>query len=262
MAWNFRKRVFSYTYLGLFLPTVPLMVLGAAIGGAVPNNSNWAQAYDTGSVGGIFAAMLSPASGFGKFVTVVLAFSTLGNISASIYSITLNFQILLPILVRIPRAIFAIILIAVIIPVSIRAAASFFSSLENFISVISYWSAAYFSIVTIEHLIFRKGDCASYDHAIWNVGKSLPSGVAAISAAVLSFALVIPCMSQTWFVGPLGEKTGDIGFEVALVLSAILYLPFRIAEIRVRNGVWIVLAWEDYLIYVYVRIHLPYMIPW
>ncbi|EEP81585.1 conserved hypothetical protein [Uncinocarpus reesii 1704] len=229
------KRIFSYVYLGLFVPTVPLMILGAAIGGAVPNVPDWAKAYKSGSVGGIFAAMLSSAGGFGKFITVLLAFSTLGNIAATIYSITLNFQILLPILVRVPRALFALVFIAIIIPVSIRAAASFFLSLENFIGVIAYWSAAFFSIVTVEHLVFRKGRYGSYDPTIWNVGSALPSGVSALAAGLLSFALVIPCMSQTWYVGPIAKKTGDIGFEVALGLSALLYLPLRAVEVHMRK---------------------------
>ncbi|KAK2752204.1 hypothetical protein FQN55_008094 [Onygenales sp. PD_40] len=231
------KRIFTYTYLGLILPNVPLMILGAAIGGAVPNTPSWATAFETGSIGGIFAAMLSSAGGFGKFITVLLAFSTLGNIAATIYSITLNFQILLPVLIRVPRALFALVFIAIIIPVSIRAASSFFVSLENFIGVIAYWSAAFFAIVSVEHLVFRRGDYASYDHRIWNVGSQLPSGVAALGAGALSFALVVPCMAQTWFVGPIAEKTGDIGFEMALGVSALLYLPMRAVEVRIRGRV-------------------------
>ncbi|PGH03888.1 hypothetical protein AJ79_07246 [Helicocarpus griseus UAMH5409] len=229
------KRIFSYTYLGLLLPNIPLMTLGAAIGGAVPATPSWASAFETGSIGGMFAAMLSSAGGFGKFITVLLAFSTLGNIAATVYSITLNLQILLPVLIRVPRAIFALVFIAIIIPVSIRAAASFFVSLENFIGVIAYWSAAFFAIVTVEHLVFRRGDYGSYEHKIWNVGAELPSGVAALGAGALSFALVVPCMSQTWFTGPIAVWTGDVGFEMALVLSALLYLPFRGLEIRVRG---------------------------
>merc|ERR1711964_888511 len=39
------KRIFAYTYLGLLVPAVLLIILGAAIGGAVPNNPEWAQGY-------------------------------------------------------------------------------------------------------------------------------------------------------------------------------------------------------------------------
>jgi hypothetical protein len=50
----------------------------------------------------------------------------------------------------------------------------------------------------------------------------------------LSFGLVVPCMSQVWYTGPLAVTTGDIGFEVALVLAPILYLPLRWLELKYR----------------------------
>lgn len=229
-------KIFAYTYLGLFLPTVPLMVLGAAIGGAVPNVPSWAEGNETGSAGGVLAAMLISAGGFGKFIVVLLAFSILGNIAASLYSITLNFQMLLPILVRVPRAVFSVIMTAIIIPVSIKAAESFFASLENFIGIIAYWAAAFIAIVTTEHVVFRKGDCSSYKHSSWNVAQELPSGIAALAAGVMSFGMVVPCMAQIWYVGPIAETTGDIGFEMAMCISAVLYVPFRTLEIRLRGG--------------------------
>ncbi|KAI1906823.1 hypothetical protein LOZ65_006827 [Ophidiomyces ophidiicola] len=230
------KRIFTSVYLGLFVPTVPLMVLGAAIGGAVPNVPAWAAAYATGSVGGIFAAMLTgSAGGFGVFVTVLLAFSTLGNIAATIYAITLNFQILLPVLARVPRALFALVFVALIIPVAVRAASSFVAALENFVGVIAYWSAAFFAIVAVEHVVFRRAHYESYDHAMWNDAAALPSGWSALAAAVLALALAVPCMSQNWFVGPVARTTGDIGFEVAMVASALLYGVLRGIEVKVKG---------------------------
>ena len=40
--------------------------------------------------------------------------------------------------------------------------------------------------------------------------------------------------SQVWYTGPLAAKTGDIGFEVALVLAPILYVPLRWIELKYR----------------------------
>ncbi|THH19544.1 hypothetical protein EW146_g1640 [Bondarzewia mesenterica] len=216
------RRIFWYTFAGFIVPTIPLLVLGAAIGGAVPNVPEWSAGYESNSAGGVLAAMLLPAKGFGKFIVVVLAFSTLGNMAASTYSVSLNFQMVLPILVRVPRALFSIIIIAVVIPVSIKAAKSFFNSLNNFLGVIAYWSAAFVSIVITEHLVFRKGDATTYSQAIYNKARELPSGIAALAAGAISFALIIPCMDQIWYVGPIAKTTGDIGFEVAYVLSALL----------------------------------------
>lgn len=231
------KKVFAYTYAGLFLPTVPLMILGAAIGGACANVPSWQAGYDSTSVGGVLAAMLEPAGGFGKFVVVVLAFSLLGNIAATMYSITLNFQLLLPWMIRVPRFLFAIVITAIVIPVAIRAATSFFNNLENFIGVIGYWASAFVAVVVIEHAWFRDSDCSAYDHEKWDKRDMLPSGVAAIAACALSFAVVIPCMAQVWYTGPVAETTGDIGFELAFVVTGLLYVPFRYVEIRLQKRV-------------------------
>jgi purine-cytosine permease-like protein len=53
----------------------------------------------------------------------------------------------------------------------------------------------------------------------------------------LSLALVIPSMNQVLYTGPIARKTGDIGFEVAMVVTALLYVPLRHLEKRWR-GVW------------------------
>lgn len=216
------------------MPTVLLMVLGAAIGGATPNIESWTEGYDSYSVGGVLQAMLLPAGGFGRFVAVLLSLSVIGNLAATMYSITLNFQLLVPLFVRIPRNIFAIVYTCVAIPVSISAAKSFFDSLENFIYLIAYWSAAFVAVVGVEHFIFRKGDFERYDTEHWDQPSKLPSGIAAIVAMGLSFGLAVPCMSQVWYTGPIAETTGDIGFEVALVLAGLLYIPLRWLELKIR----------------------------
>jgi purine-cytosine permease-like protein len=212
-----------------------LLTLGAAIANARPNIPAWQEGYEANLVGGNMAAMLSPAGRFGKFVTVVLSFTLLGNISATCYSVTLNFQILAPGFKKVPRYIFAIIVTVIIIPVGIRAAEDFFLSLENFITLIAYWSASFLGVVILEHVWFRKSDCSSYDIDIWDNAARLPPGIAAILACIVSFSLVVPSMAQVWYTGPIAEKTGDLGFEFAFILTAILYVPFRMVEKRIAG---------------------------
>jgi len=208
------------------------MVLGAAIGGAIPNVPAWEEGYQTTNVGGVLASMLAPARGFGKFVVVVLAFTLLGNVAGTMYAITLNFQTLVPWLLRVPRYVFSVVVTAVVIPVSIYAARDFFVNLENFVALIAYWSASFVAIVVVEDVVFKKRRYALYDHAAWNIAARLPTGVAALGAGVVSFGLVVPCMAQVWWTGPIAEETGDIGFEVALALSALSYVPLRFLERR------------------------------
>ncbi|KAL7796699.1 permease for cytosine/purines, uracil, thiamine, allantoin domain-containing protein [Trichoderma ceciliae] len=228
-------RVFSYTYWGLLIPTVLLMILGAAVAGAIPNNPEWQDAFDKYSVGGVLAAMLSSAGNFGKFIVVVLSLTLLGNTCGTFYAITLNFQTLAPWLFKVPRYLFAVVITGVIIAVAITAVGDFFESLENFVSLIGYWSAAFVGIVIVEHMVFRRQDYSSYDHAIWSDAKRLPLGIAALSSGVLCFGMVVPCMDQVWWQGPIAETTGDIGFEMAFVVSSLIYVPLRYVEIRLTG---------------------------
>ncbi|KAK4191713.1 putative purine-cytosine permease [Podospora australis] len=225
-------KIFTYSYLGLATPTILLMILGAAIGGAVPNNPRWQEKYDESLVGGVLDAMLSPAQGFGKFLVVVLSFTLLGNMAATSYSITLNFQMLVPVLLKVPRYVFSIVLVAIMIPVSIAAADNFFLNMENFLALIGYWSSAFLGVVLVEHFLYRKGDHRNYDPEAWDDSRQLPWGVAAISASALCFAVVVPSMAQNWWTGPIAKTTGDIGFELAFVVSALLYVPLRWLERR------------------------------
>jgi purine-cytosine permease-like protein len=228
-------RVFAYSYLGLVTPTILLMTLGAAIAGALPNVPEWSEAYDRTAVGGVLAAMLSSAGGFGKFVVVILSLTLLGNTGGTMYAITLNFQTLIPGLIKIPRYAFAVVVTVIVIPTALRAQRDFFVNLENFVALIGYWSASFIGIVSVEHLVFRRGRYDSYDHAIWNVASELPLGVAAIAAGIICYALVVPCMAQAWWTGPIAKTTGDIGFEIAFVMSSVFYVPFRFLEKRLSG---------------------------
>lgn len=114
-------------------------------------------------------------------------------------------------------------------------ATRFYDALVNFLGLVSYWAGAFAAIIIVEHLLFRRNDPCAYDVQAWNVPHRLPSGIAAVGAGLFSFGLVVPCMNQVWFVGPIAKTTGDIGFEVAFVASAILYIPFRALEVRIRK---------------------------
>lgn len=171
--------MFSYVYTGVVGTTIPLMVLGAAVGGAISNVPSWAAAYETHSIGGVIFAMLQPAGGFGKFVAVILALSVIGNAACSLYALSISFQVLLPVLARVPRFTFSILITAVIIPVAIVIASNFYDSFGNFLAVIGYWTAAFIGIAITEHYYFRQGEL---DPAIWDVGSKLPLGAAALGA--------------------------------------------------------------------------------
>ncbi len=231
----FRLKIFCCMYFGIVLPSIPLLILGAAIGGAVPNVPSWQAAYDVSGIGGVIYEMLTPAHGFGKFIVVLLALTSIGNIAISTYSISLNIQMFLPFLARVPRIVFIFITLAVMIPCAIKAAEEWEESLTNFLAIIGYWAGCFAAVLIEELVVFRRMDFSTYDHAIWNVGRKLPSGLAALAASILSFGLIVPGMDEVWYVGPIAEHSGDIGFEAAFVVTWICYWPLRWLEIKWRG---------------------------
>ena len=79
---------------------------------AAPTVPAWNAGYENGNVGGLLEAMLRPAGGFGKFLTVLLALSVTANVAPTFYSICLNFQIFMPFLLLVPRYVFSILVTA------------------------------------------------------------------------------------------------------------------------------------------------------
>jgi len=224
-----------YSYLGINIPTITLQCLGAAAAISAPSVPDWEAGYADGDVGGLINAMLSPVGKFSKFLMVLLSLSVTGNNTTTIYSMCMSFQVAIPPLVVVPRYVFSVISTVVMVLLSIVGQHKFYTTLSNFLGIIGYWTGAWISAVCVEHLYFRKGDFTLYDIRSWNAPSQLPLGAAALGASALSFALVIPSMDQVWYTGPIARRTGDIGFEVALILTALLYIPLRHLEKRWRG---------------------------
>ena len=92
---------------------VPVQCLGAACAIAAQTVPAWAAAFEGDNVSGLLAEMLSPVGTFGKILVVLLAINLTSNIAATFYSMTLNFQILIPRLVVFPRYFLSLVATAV-----------------------------------------------------------------------------------------------------------------------------------------------------
>ncbi|KAJ8094728.1 hypothetical protein PM082_010734 [Marasmius tenuissimus] len=150
--------------------------------------------------------------------------------------ISFNVQVFIPKLAVVPRYVFSVVATAIVLPLSIAGAHKFYDTLTNLLSLLGYGACAYIAVVVVEHIVFRHRNFSSYDLSAWNTPNQLPTGLAALGAGILSFGLVIPCMDQIWFMRPIAQKgTGDLGFEAALVVTGLLYVPFRAMEKRIRG---------------------------
>ena len=62
-------------------------MMGAAFAAAAPGVPSWSTGFQDGNdMGGLIAAVLAPAGGFGKFLLVVLAVSISSSCAPNLYS--------------------------------------------------------------------------------------------------------------------------------------------------------------------------------
>ncbi|TFK49312.1 cytosine-purine permease [Heliocybe sulcata] len=229
------KRIFLYTYLGFFVACFSGHCLGAAFAAAASTVPAWNEGFEDGdNVGGLFYAVLAPAGGFGKFLTVLVALTVPAACAPTMYTFGTSFMTIAPFFAKIPRYLFAIVSTAITIPVAIVGATHFYETFVDIISVIGYWSAVFAAIVLVEHCVFRKGDFSLYSLDYWNQSRRLPPGIAAVLSFLGAVAILVPSMSQAWYVGPIAQAgTGDIGVETGFFVAASLYLVLRAVERKV-----------------------------
>lgn len=227
--------LFVSVLAGLVLSAPLVMMLGAAFATSAQSIPAWSAAVEANpSPGPLIDLVLSTHLGnFGKFLTVLIALSAVSNIMTTFYSMGLSVQTALPFLTVLPRFVVPILATAVVLPVAIVGQNSFYTALTDFVSVIAYWAALYIGVIVADHFVIRRGRFSSYDVSMWNDWRRLPLGLAALTSAILPIGLIVPLMNQAWYVGPLGDKVGDLGFEVGLGLSFLLYCCLRPLELRV-----------------------------
>ncbi|KAF9527466.1 purine-cytosine permease [Crepidotus variabilis] len=229
-------KVFTYVYLGFLLPSIAWHMVGAAFAAAAPGIPSWDAGFEGGTnVGGLLAAVLSPAGGVGKFLLVLIALSTSCACAPTMYTFGLSFMAISSFFARIPRYVFVIVSEAILIPLAIIGAKQFYDTLVNVLSVIGYWSTAFAAIVLAEHFVFRRSfSSTAYPTQNWDKAGLLPPGMAAVFAFCCAFGIIIPCMKQTFYTGPIaGTGSGDVGVFVGWFLAFVVYVPTRMIERRI-----------------------------
>lgn len=231
-----RARLALYCFLGLYVPFTLMMLLGSAIGGAIAGNETWITAYQTGSLGGVLAEILTSRVGnFGRFILVILGFSTVTTSARDMYSISLFAVGVVPWLHRVPRIFLLLFVAGAMIAIGIVASRSFLPALSALVSIAGYITGPTVSIFLVEWLLYRKADPANIDPKIWNSYSALPSGIPALIATLISWAVIVLSMSTTWYVGPIAKQAGDLAYELSAVCAILVYAPLRAAELKFRR---------------------------
>lgn len=211
------------------------MILGALCGSALNNKADWLDAWDSG-VGFFIQTMVHPV-GFAKFMLVLLAFSGIAMNAIALYSAGLSVQQFARPLSVVPRFVWTCVMFVLIILLALVGRDHLLSFLQNFLSLLGYWNTSFFVVLFVEHYLYRGGwshGFGGYDLEAWNEPSLLPFGWAGGLAFASGIAGCVVGMSETWYVGSLaamiGDYGGDIGNELALLFTLIVYVPARYLE--------------------------------
>ncbi|KAH8892156.1 hypothetical protein GQ53DRAFT_647181 [Thozetella sp. PMI_491] len=232
-AW----KIFSVTYAGVTIPTVFILAVGACVGNAAFSYEPWGETYEENGLGGLIGAIYQP-HGWSEFALVICTFTVLGTVIAANYSVGLAAQLLGDHFHAVPRLVWSFVAMVACLLLGVIGNSSLSLIIQNFTSMLGYWSVCFAVIVFLEDKWFRRH--SGYDLDAWDNPKALPIGAAAVLTLVIGYcAGGVPGMDQTWFVGPIaaafGGIGGDVGIYLAFVISIIVYLPLRTLEIRLTG---------------------------
>ncbi|KAF7323572.1 hypothetical protein MKEN_00577500 [Mycena kentingensis (nom. inval.)] len=262
--------IFTAVFTGMFLSALIMHLVGAVFAAASISMPLWAAAYDHGNnLGGLVSVVLAPTGAFGKLLMVLMSLTLSAPTAITMYSFGISLMNVSTWFAKVPRYVFAVVATAICIPFSIAGQTRFYDVLVAIIDIIGYYSASFAGIIFIEHILFRRGaffeseselestqptsgsssttfispfpgpspyTTRGYATTAWNTAALLPPGIAAVLAFLCSTALVVPCMAQSFFVGPIGRAVGDVGLLVGFFSSCMFYAAFRAVEKRVWPG--------------------------
>jgi NCS1 family nucleobase:cation symporter-1 len=220
-----KRAIALWSGLGLFLSCVLLETVGAAAGtiAGVASNAN-----PTAGWTGIFPTWLRDLT----LIAIVI-----GGIAANalnIYSGAISFTAIgfkLPLAAR--RAIVALGFGAIGFFVGWAGLGNAGADYNNFLLIIAYWIAPWLAVMFCDMYLRRRQDPAEIEHLLFN--KSHTNWAGPVAMAVGAGVSIWLFSNQTKYVGIVPSQNGDFGdltFEVGFILTAVIYLTWRMVARR------------------------------
>ena len=216
--------------LGVLLSCVLLETVGAAAGtlSSVASNAN-----PTAGWTGIFPTWL------GDLTLIAIVIGGIAANALNIYSGAISFTAIgfkLPLAAR--RAIVALGFGAIGFFVAWAGLGNAGENYNNFLLIIAYWIAPWLAVMFCDMFLRRRQDPAEIEHLLFNKKFTNWAGPVAMAAGTgISIWLF---SNQTKYVGLVPTHVGaagDLTFEVGFVLTAVIYLTWRlIADRPVRTA--------------------------
>jgi len=227
--------VFALSLVGLTSAFSIVFMIGIGLATGVASRPAWEEAYAI-STGALIVEGYGPLRGFGKFCGVIVAFGLISNSIPSIYSASLGCQVLGRYGKKVPRYVWATVLIIVQLVLALAGREHLMAIISNFVALMGYWSQFTVYIVIMEHALFRRVGAGGpgFDWTKWQDQQYLPIGYAALVSFLMGWLGAILGMYQVWYTGPLAVLAGyaDVGAWVGSGFTIVSFLPLRWLELR------------------------------
>jgi nucleobase:cation symporter-1, NCS1 family len=217
------KQVFWATSLGMFIPTVWLAILGAAIatgGGGTDPAQLVAAAFGAMAIPVLFVVLHGP-----------IATNILNIYSCSLAFLSLGLKVARPVVAAVAGAIGAVVLIAFV------ESSSFAHSFDNWMVSIVVWISPWAGITLIEYFVVRRGVIdvpALYDpperskYGDVNVAALIALALGLVAGWAWEYGLV------DFMQGPLAKATGntDLSWAAGILVGGGIYYLLGGAKLR------------------------------
>ncbi len=213
---------------GLFLSCALLEIVGAAAGTAVTDSGVFLGDNPTGAFTGLLPSVL------GDFTLLAIALGAVAANALNIYSGAISFTaigIRLPLHIR--RAIVALGFGTIGFFLAWAGLSNAGTDYENFLLIIAYWIAPWLAVVFCDEILRRGQSPDEIEHLLFDKKHANWAGPVAMAAGMgISIWLF---SNQTEYVGVVPKHIGSVGdltFEVGFVLTAVIYLTWRMIADR------------------------------
>ena len=213
--------------LGLFLSCTLLETVGAAAGTAVKDSGVFLGSNPTGAFTGLMPSVL------GDFTLLAIALGAVAANALNIYSGAISFTALgfkLPLALR--RAIVALGFGTIGFFLAWHGLSNAGTQYENFLLIIAYWIAPWLAVVFCDQLLRRQSQ-DQIEHLLFDKRHTNWAGPVAMAVGMgVSIGLF---SNQTEYTAPVPHHVGSVGdltFEVGFVLTAVIYLTWRLVADR------------------------------
>jgi purine-cytosine permease-like protein len=191
-------------------------VVGAVIGEMTGVVVTWQEAY-TKSTCSVLAEILQPTGLMLKLSCgVVLVIGAMLRTTRFLRSIVANLCDLNSRLKTVPAPIYPIIIIPICGLFAVLAKDHLVEVMVSIVSITGYLTSIWFAIFFVEYVLFNRcfGSCDEW--LVQGDKRRYPFGLASSATFLLGCTVVVLCMTQTWYVGPLAHLSKHPGLDVSL----------------------------------------------